>query len=809
MNRLSRLLTASGALCLAGATVVPLAASGTAAAAPSHGGRAHATHVPTHSARASRGKLQFSHEVVVDEQRSGFEPDILIDGKDRMYTSVPNGSSEGTSFVWISRTHGKTWQLVPGNVVHGKPTTCPQGGGDTELQLDKKNDLFLSDLQNLTNLSNSVTKDQGKTWSTTCVGADNTPVDRMWYSVQGSLGDPNFAIYEEYDAVESGADPNSPGGNQLVEEVSSDGVNFVPVVNPDFASSDCLGGGFYNCVTDDEGISGNQLVMPNGEVVIGHSSADGNQVEVSYAKPQLTRTGGSITAAQAHWHTVTINKSLCPDKANQAPGICGATQFVTVSQDTAGNLYASFSSRKLGKYDSNTGTNPQLGPYNVYVAVSKNGGKTWSRPYRVSRGGSNSFSWVTAGSKGRVAMAWYHSNVAKGTPNYQGDGDKYGYEFDSLAHAEFSVQVGESINALSKHPKFRVATVSEHPVKYGPICTQGLGCTVSGGDRSLGDFMEVSKDKRGALALSYVDDTSNTYTSGATAFQENGPPVIVRQVHGVSLIKGKGNRSGFINGPGRGPGRQMNRIGDGHHDDWYSANGRYTSAGKALDLRGAGLSESKDRKTLIVHLRAESLKSLAVPPTAGGTTGEWILRFTTYNPHTKGNGHIYYAGMESSGGGTPTFYDGDTFAPNQQANVQLSMGFSSAHQVKGSYSAKHGTITIKAPFTDFPGIKKHSMLYSVTAFTGTTAGPLSVPNQTGVQGQINQVDATSPFDFKVNRAAPRTKKQGSGAAAPAATSGGFGPLAQGLTGGLGGLGLLLLGTGAALGVRRRRPALPS
>src|SRR4029079_11884311 len=91
------------------------------------------------------------------------------------------------------------------------------------------------------------------------------------------------------------------------------------------------------------------------------------------------------------------------------------------------------------------------------------------------------------------------------------------YLLDSLTHAEISVQVGESLNALAAHPKWTVSTVSEHPIKYGPICTQGTTCTVSMGDRSLGDYLEVNHDAKGALVLAYVNDTSNTYTVGPTA----------------------------------------------------------------------------------------------------------------------------------------------------------------------------------------------------------------------------------------------------------------------------------------------------
>lgn len=778
MNRTARVLAALGAGCLGLASLVSASGAAAAPQAPQHP-RTHA------SARTTPAKnaMQFSHEVVVDEQRSGFEPDILIDSKDRMYTSVPNGSSQGTSFVWTSNDHGNSFHLVPGSVLHGKPESCT-GGGDTELQLDKGDNLFLSDLQNLTNLSNSVTTNQGRTWRTTCLGAVNTPVDRMWYAVQGTLGKPGFAIYEEYDAVDQGLHGTGLPGNQLVEEVSSDGLTFVPVTNPGFAGT-CLGGGAVNCVTNDEGISGNQFVLPNGEVVIGHNSADGNKVEVTYSTPKLTRTGNTITAATANWHTTVVNRSICPDQPGKAPGICGATQFVTVSPDTAGNIYVSFSSAKTDAKGN------QVGPYNVYVAVSRNGGRTFSKPYRVSRGGSNSFSWVTAGSKGRVAMAWYHANES-----HEGKG---GYVFDDLTHAEFSVQEGESLNALSKHPTFRVSTVSEHPIKYGPICTAGLACLITGGDRSLGDFLEVSKDARGALVLSYVDDTSNTYTTGTTGFEENGPPVVVRQIHGPSLIKGPTNPTGYINGPGPGPGVPMGHVTDPAGDDFYSANSQLTPAGNALDLRSASVAVNKAGTGLIVKMRTNSQSGLTIPPNTGGTTGVWITRFTTYNPHTLGNGHIYYVGMESILGGKPTFFDGDTTAPSQQANLQLSMEFSDSHATVGSYDPNRGLITIQVPFTDMPAIAPRATLYSATGFSGTTVGPLGAADATGIGGEINPTDSTTPFDVSVVRAP---------SAHVAASSSGFsaGPAVWTL----GGAGLVLLVGASALVARRRvalRPAL--
>src|SRR5436305_816255 len=491
-----------------------------------------------------------------------------------MYTSIPNGSSEAHSFIWQSLDHGNSFQMIPGQVGLGKPTSCPQGGGDTETAIDKKGDLFFSDLQNLSNLSNSVSTDHGATWTTNCLSVPNSPVDRMWYAIHGNLGDPDFAIYEEYDAAASGTNPNDPNAptNQLVESVSHDGITFTPVLNSNLLAGkvddNCIGGGQLNCVTDNEGISGNQVLARNGDLLIAHTTEDSNQVVVSRGKLTM-EPGGQVVAS---WKHMVVNASLCPDKGSNT-GTCGASNFATIAEDSAGHFYVAFSAQK-----TNSSGNA-VGPYQTYIVASTDGDH-WGKPLLVSRDGSNAFSWVNAGSSGRVAVAWYHADET----NEHGH-----YLLDDLTHAEISVQVGESLDALSSHPHWTVSTVSEHPVKYGPICTQGLNCTISMGDRSLGDFLEVNHDAQGALLLSYVDDTSNTYTTGPTgAVAENGPTVSLHQISSPSLL------GGTVRGPGRGAGAPWNSVADATGDDVYSADTMRTPAGANVDLTSAAISADRD-----------------------------------------------------------------------------------------------------------------------------------------------------------------------------------------------------------------------
>ncbi|MCU1600816.1 MAG: hypothetical protein JWO22_1525 [Frankiales bacterium] len=729
-------------------------------------GGASVAGLATPAAQAAAGStLRFGHEVVIDHQRSGFEPDIVTDSKGRVFSSVPNGSSQGESFVWRSLDHGDSFQLVPGNVAFGKPASCV-GGGDTELAKDTGDNLYLSDLQNLTNLSNSVTTDAGMTFSTSCTAAPNTPVDRMWFASHGKLGDPDFAIYEEYDAVLSGV--NGGPTNQLVETVSHDGVNFLPVINanPNLA---CLGGGAVNCVTNEEGIPGNQVVNKLGELVIAHSSSDGNGALVSYGKPV---TSNGITTAT--WKDVFVNRDICPDKTSSAPGICGAANFNTVAQDSAGNLYMVYASQLIKSGNA-------AGPYNVYLSVSHDGGHTWGRSIQVSKGGSNAFPWVTAGSAGRVAVAWYHANE---------EGEQGHYQFDDLAHAEFDVQVSQSVDALATAPHFATVTASEHPMKYGPICTAGTTCTVSMGDRSLGDYLNLGVDTDGALEVVYVDDTSNSFTTGPTgAIAENGPPVYQRQVGGTSMIAGKSPSHNAY---------PFDKVSDPVGDAHYSGNSLYTKAGDNLDVTGTAVTE--DKNGLVITLTMKSLESLSIDTTFGpATAGVWLTRFTTYNGHTPGNGHIYYVGMESRLGGAPRFFLGDVAS----APVQLSMVFDSATAANGSYSPR-GTITWHVPYASFPGLKKKALMYSATGIAGTTLASA----QANPAGIINLVDATAPFDHVAGgTGVPKTVR-------PTEPLPGKGPVTArpqkgpGLaaTGGLGAplAALLLLSTGLVLVRHRRR-----
>jgi hypothetical protein len=745
-------------------------------------------------AAADTAPLGFSHGVIVDQQRPGNEPDVKVDSKGTIYSSVPFGFSTTESFLWSSRDHGNSYQFTPGNI-GGKQETCV-GGGDTDLFIDPGNALYFSDLQGLTNISNSMSTDGGATWSTNCLGAPNTPDDRMWFAGSGSAAKGNLVLYQDYDATGTAASPSSVGGNQLVETVSTDGTHFLPVVNSNTSAltGDCAGAAIQDCVTDNEGISGNQVVDPKtGNVFIAHTTTEGSSGEVGVRVAEGKITLGSPTTAT--WsETPNLDGALCPGstKAGDGSPTCvdssgnpeeiAGENFASIAEDSAGYLYVTFTA---GPLDHASSSDPNFGaltaPEQIYVVHSLQSASstsdpsklTWSAPQPITgsgvSAGTNTFPWITAGSDGRVDVAYYHADeTSESGTCASGSGTCTLYGASSLSKAEWTVQLAQSLNAHGTSPTYTNAQVSEAPVKHGQICTNGIGCT-TGGDRSLGDFLQVTTDTNGAAVVSYVFDTSADTSGGEDA----GPEAISRQISGPSLLASQGDV-----GTDGGPGVPMGSVTDPIGDADYSSGGTRTTSGlDNLDLTGASLANGSGH-TLIATIKVKSLQSLSASPSVGGPDASWLIRWTQVVPGTTGNGHIYYVGMDNNAGtggsGTPTFFAGDTagIPPSNPGEHTKFFTYPQTHLLtssQASYDAKTGVITLHVPLSDVGSPADGTTLYSATAFTATSTAPQSASTL------FNLIDATTPFDLVIG--APGT------VGSPPPTSGQSGSGSGGSTGG--------------------------
>jgi hypothetical protein len=757
-----RLMAASGLTAAMAAALIVFAARPGAAAA---GGGIRASSVASVRSAAqptgSPGPDGFSHAVIVDEQRPGFEPDVKYAPNGTIFTSVPFGFSTTESFVWSSRDHGNSYQLTPGNLGPvSKEATCA-GGGDTDLYVDPGNALYFSDLQGLTNISNSVSTDGGAHWSTNCVGSPNTPDDRMWFAGRGSLAKGDLRLYQDYDVV-AGSAPSL--GNTLVETVSTNGTVFSPVLNTN-PSSDCLGTAPDDCVTGNEGISGNQVEDPStGDVYIAHTTTEGSSGEVGVRVAEGKVNFGPPTTAT--WtESPNLDGPLCPDSTRTADGshscvdsngnpeeIAGEN-FASIARDSAGYLYVTFTA---GPLDHASSSDPNFGasdaPEQIYVvhSLEPTGSDpaklTWSAPERISgsglSAGTNTFPWIVAGSNGRVDVAWYHTpELSERGTCASGSGTCTNYGASALQHAEWNVVMAQSLDAHASAPTYRTSQVSEAPVKHGAICTNGIGCA-TGGDRSLGDFLQVAIDAQGAALVSYVFDTSADTSGGENA----GPEVISRQLSGPSLISGQVSQ-------GSGPGRPVGSVSDPIGDADYSANGTRTPDPVGnLDLTGASLSNGPG-SALTARIDVRNLHTLAPGSGMGGPDASWLIRWTAVDPGTTGNGHIFYAGMDNNqgagGAGKPTFFAGDTagIPPANPGEHTKFLTYPQTHVLspsEASYSASTGVITLHIPRADVGNPADGKVFYSVTAFSATSATPQSSSTL------FNVIDSTTPFDFVVS-----------------------------------------------------------
>ncbi len=676
---------------------------------------------------ASKGPL-FGREVIVDNQRITGEPSISIDGQDRIYVSTPYGFLTTASFVWRSVDHGMSFHLVPGNAPPvGKPLVTCVGGGDSGLAVDSVNRLYFVDLQGLTDVSNSVSSDQGSTWSTTCDAANDTGVDRPWIT---AFGDPQSggALYQTVDEVEQCIGSCLPNlgevGSNIVELTrSQDGVTFTPLpaqqIEPD---------GIVSAIkTDASGavyISHTALVGANGNIING-SDANGNSNAVVVVRfpngfnetTAIPLNGQTLCQAKPTLCTTEVVYSGALDSAGNSTITVGQ-DFAPMTIDRAGNLYVTWAQAPVS-----ASTGQVSGSSQIYIAVSTNHGATWGPPVRVTAATptlqTSLFPWIVAGDPGRVDVVWYGTPTLGSCPN-QPCGS-------SAITAHWSVMMAQSLNTIvngkpNSNPSFATTQVSEVSNHYGSICTFGISCT-TGGDRGLLDFISVTIGLKGEANVVWADAVNQD--GGGTSAAVIG---FNRQYAGPSLYASVGQ----VNGTPPATGHAY-----GSPDAIYSANGESVGASANLTLKEAYVT-MPDAQHYTFTMFVQSLSTLAVSPTLGGTDAVWLVRWEVPDPN--GAGHTYYAAMESDNGQAPTFFDGETATFGNGEGFFIT--YPPTHTVQGSYtnSGSGGVIKLTVPVADVGG-NANTVLYSLSGVAATQAAPSSSSTI------FNQIDATAPFDF--------------------------------------------------------------
>ena len=117
----------------------------------------------------------------------------------------------------------------------------------------------------------------------------------------------------------------------------------------------------------------------------------------------------------------------------------------------------------------------------IYLVTSSDFGTTWSTPQVIESTGTSVYPWV-AYRNGVIAVSYYHT--------------------DAVASVADNVPAGSVWNVSYKDSTDGFAARTDiEPVKNGPICTQGTGCSA---DRELLDFQTVQIDNAGMAVIAYA-----------------------------------------------------------------------------------------------------------------------------------------------------------------------------------------------------------------------------------------------------------------------------------------------------------------
>lgn len=408
------------------------------------------------------------------------EPAIRSDGAGRFFGSSENSLGEGTVAV-RSTDNGLHYTTLasPDAVSQANNTGFAPGGGDTDLAVapDKNAagfyNVYVASLS-LANVDVSTSTDGGATWSLNPVTTPETIDDREWIAA-----DTNNKVCISYH--------DAPQG--ITVGCSTDaGLTFTQ-----FSSAIDANHAFQIS----ENSIGNLAIDPTSHVIYQSYSAITTAAETTCA-PQL-----GVVAGTCNYHGVYMAVSTdggltftdYPVYVNPDPTVGYGHQFVNVSVDKAGNVYAVYTD-----------------DHHVYYSFSTDHGRTWSGPFLITTtSGTQIFPWSTAGDAGKLDVVYYQ------TPYYDGVNTPDNYP-DSAA---WTVGFAQNLKALTPGSAWsrQTASPTNH---FGGVCEAGVTCS---GNRDLfDDFGVAASPTTGLASIIYSDDqfhANGPNTSGCDASTSN------------------------------------------------------------------------------------------------------------------------------------------------------------------------------------------------------------------------------------------------------------------------------------------------
>jgi hypothetical protein len=284
-------------------------------------------------------------------------------------------------------------------------------------------------------------------------------------------------------------------------------------------------------------------------------------------------------------------------------------------------------------------------------ASASSGWTDWSEPLKVSRppAKTNVMPWAVAGADGRLAVVWY------------GTDDETHHPSTEDAHQPWDVYLSMITGADTAKPSIRQVKVTPHPMHYGTVCLEGLGCIAVQGNRNLADFFEVNVDPRdGALVIAY-NDTSNELVQQIPATGEQIPPPIDGTVDhrgaAVVMLARQNGGVGLFGTPVRGSPRFGSALGDSPGDALFDPVYGDRNV-RELDLRGVSVRRAGSTLTFRIPVTSLDDAGNALAATGAGAA-DYVVRWTggPVQSPTGIRSPIYYAAVEVTDG-APSFFAG-------------------------------------------------------------------------------------------------------------------------------------------------------
>jgi hypothetical protein len=723
----------------------------------------------------------FAPSAYVDYKRLGGEPTVVVDrypfapgtptanpqcpatattacaAKDLGYYSVPLGL--GTySFFFKSDDLGKTWRLPLHDPVAGRVPTQGPGGGDSHQAVgDVTHKVFFLDLPGPCETMN-VSSDLGDTWRTDPFGCGTNlgaVDDRQWVATDEAYpgpGGPSQNVYVSFIQVFdlTGTAPPWPTLALARSQHDGDTGSFA-------ADSTC------NLLTGSGG--GNQSPPLNMNPVA-------DDLETACPDPGDNKLwiGGPVIADKEGYagrpvpsHRLYIPFQRAASFSGGSPwqlyvaistngGDTWHRRHIATRVNNPANIFPELTVDRGGNlYYTWSEERTPGGEQDVYYAYSMTGGESWSPPIPLTQetGDSAVFPWMQAGDPGQVDLVYYksnsglNSNVSFVDANGNPCPDPQAECGGRPNPAVWNVYFGQSQNALNTGSNFKSVQISDHPIHTGSVSTGGLGGEA---DRSLLDFLTVDVDHLGAANVAWADDNnSRRDTRNKFARQISGNSVYKGQT--IGLIQTWPIRDHAVSDP----------LGDVR-----SAEG-VPVACPTMDVLSAATQRSGDLLTLSMTLAAPPSGALAAACTPAGATGAlWGAEFWASSAATSAfgggpNANFYLAYRDNQGdvtmpppGVEAGRLDAYTFVTNEFHREEAgTLGGNCGTIVVGVFVPSGNapcTLTMTVSLSGL-GIKQGAGLYSITGgsfyFFG---GEEPFPATRVPMGFSNQADVTAALD---------------------------------------------------------------